>query len=1377
MRRQVSLPIVYSISENDSTILSIESKYNSPRIEVGELVINAQDGNEQLYIRNSYGELIPFDSSEAIMSQIAAASGRVVNFIVSGAPEAFDTLQEIYAWIEAHSGETISLINQVTGLSTDVSGLSASTVIIEGNLYTLSGDVGELSASTVNIEGNLYTLSGDVSELSASTVVIEGNLYTLSGDVSELSASTVNIEGNLYTLSGDVSELSASTVNIETNLYNLSGDVRELSSSTVTLEKEMANIDVVVNSETQEVVITKPNGDNVSFKNLNVFSLSVKPTPEDCTEIGDAYIGDDGYLYIFNGTRFDKTVKIVGNDGAQGPQGLKGEDGHIGVDGPQGPQGPVGPQGLKGEDGHIGVDGPQGPEGPVGPQGPQGPLGPQGFKGTSIDEVNVTDTDDGKEVEIVLGDGTSSAFTITNGLQGRQGPQSVGISQITSEISPDRSGGTVYVITTDGLTAGFEYSNGKQGPQGEKPHLRIDGNDGTVEVSYDSGITWEAIGTARFEEGATNSYFSTNFKPNSGECVNEGDMTIGDEDGYIYVFSSNTLVKTDIYVKGPQGHQGPEGRGVGEVNITDISEGKQIDIVLSDNVTSSFTLTNGPQGPLGPQGPQGPQGPLGPKGDTGRGIHSVEIESDSAKTIYKTWFTDNTSSSFTVTNGVNGTTPQLDVRSDGKVYASYDGGLNWDMIGTAKYEQGATNNTYALSVKSSSALCQENGDAYIGDDGFLNILIDENFVRTVSLKGPQGIGVESVSPTRIESSVTTTLRLSNGLESAFTIYDGVQGSKGDQGPQGPYGLKGDQGPQGPTGDKGGDGRGIAGISGIQQTNRDVLVKIAYDDANATMAQFVIPHAIDGKQGPQGPEGPKGEDGYVGDDGSGIKFSRPLDGKSDTVWTGTTGSNSGVGRYVFLTNLKSLDLIDVDNGDYFTLYGTDTDGNGHLNVVQIVDIETNRTGLTGITVSAVKANVGSQGPQGPEGPKGEDGYVGDDGYTIKFSEPLDGMSEDVWTGTTGSNSGVGRYVYLTNLESNDVRFQARVGDMFTFYGTDTEGNGHLNVVEITGKNPLEGRITGKTISTVVANVGSQGPKGEDGYVGDDGYTIKFSEPLDDKSNTVWTGTTGSNSGSGQTVYITGLESNDVRFQARVGDMFTFYGTDTEGNGHLNVVKITGKNPSTGIISGKTMSTVVANVGKQGPEGPQGPQGPVGPQGPQGPVGPQGPQGPVGPQGPQGPIGDQGPQGPAIMPEGAISTGTSITANTSKHYVLGVQGNTSQNYDNVHYETSTWYYDGLLYESSDERLKDFIGDVDVDFETLRGIPKKYFTWKDGHGSKNIGTSAQKLAKVYPEIVNEENDVLGVSYDRLSIIALAAIDKLHRENEELKERIKRLEDKLEL
>jgi hypothetical protein len=49
-------------------------------------------------------------------------------------------------------------------------------------------------------------------------------------------------------------------------------------------------------------------------------------------------------------------------------------------------------------------------------------------------------------------------------------------------------------------------------------------------------------------------------------------------------------------------------------------------------------------------------------------------------------------------------------------------------------------------------------------------------------------------------------------------------------------------------------------------------------------------------------------------------------------------------------------------------------------------------------------------------------------------------------------------------------------------------------------------------------------------------------------------------------------------------------------------------------------------------------------------------------------------------------------------------------------------------------------------------------------DLGTSAQELKNVYPEIVSGD-DILSVDYAKLSIIALKAIDKLHEENENLK------------
>ena len=107
---------------------------------------------------------------------------------------------------------------------------------------------------------------------------------------------------------------------------------------------------------------------------------------------------------------------------------------------------------------------------------------------------------------------------------------------------------------------------------------------------------------------------------------------------------------------------------------------------------------------------------------------------------------------------------------------------------------------------------------------------------------------------------------------------------------------------------------------------------------------------------------------------------------------------------------------------------------------------------------------------------------------------------------------------------------------------------------------------------------------------------------------------------------------------------------------------------------------------------------------------------------------------------------------------------------------------FYETSDERLKDFQEDIEVNFSYLHNIPKKYYSWKDDTTyTRHIGTSAQEVQKYYPELVNtDETGYLTMNYDKLSVVALKAIDVLHeevtelkKENTELKERLARLEE----
>lgn len=100
---------------------------------------------------------------------------------------------------------------------------------------------------------------------------------------------------------------------------------------------------------------------------------------------------------------------------------------------------------------------------------------------------------------------------------------------------------------------------------------------------------------------------------------------------------------------------------------------------------------------------------------------------------------------------------------------------------------------------------------------------------------------------------------------------------------------------------------------------------------------------------------------------------------------------------------------------------------------------------------------------------------------------------------------------------------------------------------------------------------------------------------------------------------------------------------------------------------------------------------------------------------------------------------------------------------------------FFQTSDERFKNFDGDVKVDFEKLDEIPTKYFYWKTmPNASRTIGTSAQALQKIYPELVGGDDEKLSVDYARLSIVALAAIKELNKKIEEMQKEIDELKKK---
>lgn len=97
---------------------------------------------------------------------------------------------------------------------------------------------------------------------------------------------------------------------------------------------------------------------------------------------------------------------------------------------------------------------------------------------------------------------------------------------------------------------------------------------------------------------------------------------------------------------------------------------------------------------------------------------------------------------------------------------------------------------------------------------------------------------------------------------------------------------------------------------------------------------------------------------------------------------------------------------------------------------------------------------------------------------------------------------------------------------------------------------------------------------------------------------------------------------------------------------------------------------------------------------------------------------------------------------------------------------------IYQTSDETMKTFGDEIPVDFEKLSKLRKAYFSFNESPNKQEIGVSAQEVKEIYPEIVGSNgNGKLCVDYSKLSVIALAAIDKLNQRLTEIEEKLNKL------
>ena len=132
-----------------------------------------------------------------------------------------------------------------------------------------------------------------------------------------------------------------------------------------------------------------------------------------------------------------------------------------------------------------------------------------------------------------------------------------------------------------------------------------------------------------------------------------------------------------------------------------------------------------------------------------------------------------------------------------------------------------------------------------------------------------------------------------------------------------------------------------------------------------------------------------------------------------------------------------------------------------------------------------------------------------------------------------------------------------------------------------------------------------------------------------------------------------------------------------------------------------------------------------------------------------------------------------------FVVGVDSDMNSYYSDVYIEDNSVNAPNGFFQQSDERLKTFVSDVEVDLEKISKLPKKYFLWQDGRDEDiHLGTSAQAVQDLYPELVKgDKKGNLTVDYAKLSIIALKAIDILNEERKQMKNDIAEIKTKLGL
>ena len=184
----------------------------------------------------------------------------------------------------------------------------------------------------------------------------------------------------------------------------------------------------------------------------------------------------------------------------------------------------------------------------------------------------------------------------------------------------------------------------------------------------------------------------------------------------------------------------------------------------------------------------------GVQGETGNGIEKIEL-TDTKENVdtYTIFFTDGTTTTFTVTNGVDGEqgiqgepgkdghTPTIEIGENGnRIIDGVDSEIK------AEGKDGLDGNTILNGTNNPTNDLGKDGDFYINTSNW-DVFLKENgeWISKGCLKGYTGVGIKTIEKTGSEENVDIyTITYSDGTTTNFSVTNGADGEQGIQGEPG-----------------------------------------------------------------------------------------------------------------------------------------------------------------------------------------------------------------------------------------------------------------------------------------------------------------------------------------------------------------------------------------------------------------------------------------------------------------------------------------------------------------------------------------------------------------------------------------------------------------